>query len=520
MHAAGARNRGIVFGVNAGMFSGTRLKTRLIFWTATIVVLAVGGSFEIRTRVTASMLERDVEERSLTLVRVASRVLQDEIDDDMEARLQDFVDADPAMSRIDLFRTTAEGLTLVASTSEFELAIPDTLPAASDSRIETRGGIRELVTIDSVVGTDFWIVARSSLEGLDRYIAVNRIWAAVFSGGVIVIVVLLMNFMFDRLVSRRFDRLLGNLRHAEESGFNAREEPNDEIGVLAGMFADLLARFHVLNEDLKSQVDEATGSLHRRNQRLEETTHRLIAMQKKLLQSERLATVGQMAATFAHEIGSPLSSLSAHIQLLLEEPELSVEQRESLETIRREVRSLVEIVSELLRSARHGPEDFVPVNMNDVIESVHRLVEPRLSSQSIEVRSRLEPVPMIRGYRLYLEEVVLNLINNASEAMPDGGRLELSAWHDNKSQQVFVRIADNGPGIDPAVAGRALETFVTTRELGSGTGLGLAIVHDIVVTHGGSVELGSNDGRGTSVLLSFPALSGETANAYAPAPGR
>lgn len=505
--------RGIVQPVSFGVFSSRRLKTRLIFWTTTIVVLAVGGSFELRTRVTASTLEADLRERSLTLVRAAIRTFGDEVGTTdpgaLESRLQDFVDVDPAMSRIDLVRATPDGPVRVVSTADAAGPLAQDLTPASTTRINPASGLRELITIEPVEGTPFWIVAATSLEGLDRYVAVNRVWAAVFSAGVIILVVALMSFLFDRLISRRFDRLLSDLSQAEEDGYTSSDEPADEIGVLGQMFGNLLARVHTLNQDLKAQIAEATASLNRRNRRLEETTQELIGMQKKLLQSERLATVGQMAATFAHEIGSPLSSLSAHIQLLLEEPDLAPPHRETLETIREEIQSLVAIVNELLRTARHGPDDFVPVDMTEVAASVLRLVDPKLRSQSIRVRSSLEPVPEIRGYPLYLQEVLLNLINNASDAMPHGGDLDLRVWFDATTDRVRVRLADTGPGIAPDIIERAFESFVTTRALGSGTGLGLAIVREIMRSHNGTVELTSNNGRGTAALLSLPPLAGK-----------
>ena len=513
------RKRGIVHSVRLNLLSGRRLKTRLVFWTAAIVVLAVGGSLELRTRVTASMLERDMEERSLTLVRAAIRAFQGEIETTdpalIQSRLQDFVDADPAMSRIELVRATGGSPALVTTTADGTEPLVDILPPASTVYMAQRGRVRELITIEPIGSTGYWIVAMTSLEGLDRYVAVNRLWAVVSSAGVVVFVILLMSLLFDRLISRRFDRLLSNLSRAEESGVAPEGEPDDEIGLLARMFGDLLARVRSLNQDLRSQVAEATDSLNRRNRRLEETMQQLIVMQKKLLQSERLATVGQMAATFAHEIGSPLSSLSAHIQLLLEEPDLPSDYRETLETIRGEVHSLVQIVNELLRAARHGPEDFIPVDIGEVVESVHRLVEPKLRSQSIEVRSTLGAVPPIRGYPLYLEEVMLNLINNASEAMPKGGRLDLDVWYDERDNEVRVRVADTGPGIDPGVIERVFESFVTTRDLGSGTGLGLGIVREIMTSHNGTVELASRDGQGASALLSFPVLGADYRNGNA-----
>jgi signal transduction histidine kinase len=163
----------------------------------------------------------------------------------------------------------------------------------------------------------------------------------------------------------------------------------------------------------------------------------------------------------------------------------------------------------MLQTARHGPEDFVIVDLEAIVGQVERLVEPKLRSRHIDVQTSFKPVPPVRGYPLYIQEAILNLVNNASDAMPDGGALTLDVWHDAGADRVRVRVSDTGSGIDPQIVERVFEGFVTTKDLGSGTGLGLAIVRDIMSSHGGSVELSSPNGRGTTALLTFPPAAGD-----------
>jgi two-component system, NtrC family, sensor kinase len=273
----------------------------------------------------------------------------------------------------------------------------------------------------------------------------------------------------------------------------------------------LLSQVRSFNDDLKRKVADATDDVNRRNVALEETTRQMLVMQRQLLQAERLATVGQMAATFAHEIGSPMSSLSAHVQLLLEDSRLSEEQRESLVIIRGQIQSMVQIVNDLLRTARRGPADFVPTDINGILEAVLRLVQPKLMSQRIEVSARLEQLPRVRGYPLYLQEAFLNLINNASEAMPAGGQLELQSWFDRKTELVNIRISDTGPGIDPSIVESIFDRFVSTKSMGNGSGLGLAIVKDIIREHRGTVSIAPGDTHGTAAHITFPADASSTA---------
>jgi signal transduction histidine kinase len=230
----------------------------------------------------------------------------------------------------------------------------------------------------------------------------------------------------------------------------------------------------------------------------------MVEMQQQLLESERLATVGQMAATFAHEIGSPMASLSAHVQLLLEDPRLSEDQRETLGIVREQIQAVVQIVNEMLRSARRGPSDFVLTDINEILRTVVRLVHPKLSSQKIFEHLYLDPVPLVRGYPLYLQEAFLNIINNATDAMPAGGHLDVRCWFDTETGLVHIRITDTGPGIDEGIVEKMFDHFVTTKSIGEGTGLGLGIVKEIVDSHRGTIQIGSANGKGTAAHITFP----------------
>jgi signal transduction histidine kinase len=228
-------------------------------------------------------------------------------------------------------------------------------------------------------------------------------------------------------------------------------------------------------------------------------------MQHQLLQSERLATVGQMAATFAHEIGSPMSSLSAHVQSILADPTLADDQRETLVMIEEQLQAVVQIVDDLLRAARKGPSEYVPTDVNEILRAVVRLVEPTLIAQSIDVRMNLTRIPFVRGYPLYLQEAFLNLVKNAVQAMPQGGVLEVKTSFEEKSGRVSISIVDTGPGIDPSVMSRMFDDFVTTKAIGQGTGLGLGVVKDIVRSHQGTFRISANRGGGTAAHITFPA---------------
>jgi len=424
----------------------------------------------------------------------------------LEDRLREFVEADRTLTRLDIIRSNTGSPSLLATSSDQkEPGIRSVLPGLN-TWIENKAGERVMVTTAPLEGTQLALVAFSSLENIDRYEEVNRWITPVFSLFLIAIVIVPMSFLYSRTISQRFDELLEGIRRAQQGeASRIPDDRQDEIGAIAGTLNALLAQVHSFNDGLQLEVSRATQDLHKRNLALEETSRQMLAMQRQLLESERLATVGQMAATFAHEIGSPMSSLSAHVQLLLEDSRLSDDQRETLTVVREQIQSVVQIVNDLLRSARRGPADFVLTDLNGILETVVRLVQPKLTSQRIDVNIALEPLPFMRGYPLYLQEVFLNLINNASEAMPEGGQLEIRSWFDERRALLNVSIFDTGPGIDPSVVEKMFDHFVTTKAIGAGTGLGLGIVKEIVDNHRGTVHIAPMAGKGTSAHITFPA---------------
>ena len=137
-----------------------------------------------------------------------------------------------------------------------------------------------------------------------------------------------------------------------------------------------------------------------------------------------------------------------------------------------------------MRSARRGPEDFVPVNVAEIVNDVLKLVLPRLQAQNIVVQNHLPETLNVRGYALYLQEVFLNLINNSAEAIMRDGNIEISGGSD-AAGKIWIEVRDDGPGIDPKIVDDVWKQFVTTKAMRKGTGLGLAVVRDIVKQHGG-----------------------------------
>jgi signal transduction histidine kinase len=197
--------------------------------------------------------------------------------------------------------------------------------------------------------------------------------------------------------------------------------------------------------------------------------------------------------------------MSGYVQMLraAEPPGSPAAQR--LETVQQQITRVTAIVQSLLDRTRRPAPELRPAAPGELLEGVAELVRPMLSASRIELQLRVEPaLPCVPVDRSQLEQALLNLITNAIDAMPQGGRLTLAASAD--AAAVALRVSDTGTGIAPEDLPRVFEPLYTTKPQGYGTGLGLPIVREIVAGHGGSVRLESHPGAGTTAVVRLPAV--------------
>jgi len=234
------------------------------------------------------------------------------------------------------------------------------------------------------------------------------------------------------------------------------------------------------------------------------------AMEAQLIQSEKLAAVGQLVSGVAHELNNPLTSIAGLSELLLEQGELGAKDRGHLRVIHEEADRASRIVRSLLTFARQGPGEQAAVDLNDVIQRSLVLMAYDPTLKDVTIEKDLAPLPEVMGDRNALQQAVLNLLTNAAQALtanpPGRPRLiRVRTWFDDR---VRMRIADTGPGIPDALLPHLFTPFFTTKEPGQGTGLGLSITHSIVEAHGGRVALErSADGsgrEGAAFLVDLP----------------
>lgn len=268
----------------------------------------------------------------------------------------------------------------------------------------------------------------------------------------------------------------------------------------------LLSQISGFNDQLRRDIEAATNELATANDLLFKT-------QQRLARSERLAVVGQIAASLAHEIGTPLNSISGHLELLsAKHPDDAETQRRTL-IIERQLGFIVSTVKRLLEWTHKRRLVFEPIEINALIEELLWLVSPTLEKNSVVASLNADDkLPVIPGHRDSLQQVFLNLINNSIEAMPGGGKIEITTNLNTATERVEILFSDSGPGIEPDAVLHLFEPMWTTKP--SGSGFGLVIAEEIMNDHCGEIAFVKTENRGANFRLTLPLVQGEMKEVY------
>ena len=231
-----------------------------------------------------------------------------------------------------------------------------------------------------------------------------------------------------------------------------------------------------------------------------------VQLEEQLQISEKMASIGLLAAGVAHEVNTPLTGISSYTQMLLQGAEPTDPRTRMLEKIERQTFRAAKIVNGLLNLARPAQVDSGPIDVNAVINDVLSLLEHQLRNGRIQVRKELASTgPIVQGIEYKLQQVFLNLLLNARDAMPKGGWLTIVTR--GGPEWATVEVADTGSGIPSDHLSRIYDPFFTTKEIGRGTGLGLSITYGILQEHGGTITCDSHVGKGTRFILTLPLAS-------------
>jgi len=259
---------------------------------------------------------------------------------------------------------------------------------------------------------------------------------------------------------------------------------------------------------MMGDLQDTTREMRRREQELREK-------QEQLVQAAKLATLGELTTGVAHELNNPLNNIGLFIGNVIDSLDLGRVDHSSmlrqLQNAMQQVHKATEIITHLRTFGRAAPVSHEPTRVNDVIEQSLTLMREQLKLRSIEVVLRLDPSnPVVMANPIRLEQVFMNLLTNARDALSDASMKVIRISSRIESGSVALAVEDTGPGVPPELVHRIFDPFFTTKEVGAGTGLGLSITYGIIKDHEGSIRLENRPGEGATFVIELPMARGES----------
>jgi len=312
--------------------------------------------------------------------------------------------------------------------------------------------------------------------------------------------------LISRLILKPVRELLEATRRVAEGDLSARVDirENAEMQMLGDAFNQMTERLSESRRRLELSLDE----MKRLNQDLSRT-------QRELIFSEKLASVGRLAAGVAHEIGNPLSSMAGYLEILRKRSYLRPNDRDMLERMESEVARINEIIKELLDYSRPQEDAMEMVDINQSVESSLTLISGHKAWNGVTVEKELSRTRAVRANGSSIKQLIMNLALNAAQAMEGKGKVRIitRSVEAGGVRGVELVVEDTGPGIPAGDLERVFEPFFTTKPPGHGTGLGLSICQRIVENFKGSIRAESEEGKGASFIVWLPAAGEEDGRA-------
>jgi signal transduction histidine kinase len=336
----------------------------------------------------------------------------------------------------------------------------------------------------------WWSFGAGTPEAWRRYLVFSIVSALVPN--------LILVALVIRIISRPLRRLTEAAVAVSGGAYGTQVKiasANDEVGLLA-------ASFNEMSRKMAADIEH------------------LRALGEQLVRTEKLAAAGTLAAGVAHEVNNPLASISSLIQILQTraaaneaDGQSAAETREMLRLISTQIARITQVLRDMMDFARTRPPARSPLDVRRALDASIRLASFDKDFKRLDLTTDYDDsAPLVSADTDQLQQVFLNLLLNARDAMPEGGRIRISTAYSRAAQELLVEIADSGQGIAPEHRAHIFDPFFTTKPAGTGTGLGLAVCYGIITAHGGSIEVAPNRNgtSGTTVRVVLPATSDES----------
>jgi signal transduction histidine kinase len=484
------------------------LRVRLLLFVAAIVAAVVTAVAVLEVQSFERTLDQEIEDAARQTARaVADQLATARTVDPVNVRdaLHEIAEANPLVRSISVVTVAADGPELVASTLSEErsevLALSARAVASGTVQSERGDDLLSAVAPVRVRNVAMAAVATVSLAPVQQVRDRGRAIALAFTVPVIVLVTLLVDLTIRGLVHRPVADIRKTMYRAAsgELGARAAVMRPDELGAVSAGLNDMLARLEGFNAALQERVRDATDELRAKNLQLGDSYYQLLMLREALARAERMAALGHMAASVAHQAGTPLNLVSGYVQMLRGDPSLDPRVKERLVIVETQIHHVTRVLRTMLDQARQ-PLQRQRANLAEIVDRVCDLAAPRASQSGVRVeRAVATTLPAVDVDVVQFELVLMALVSNALDAMPDGGTLTIDVAA--ISAAVRIQVADTGAGIPLELLDRIFDPWMTTKPAGQGTGLGLGIARDVVVAHGGTIVARNRDTGGAVFVI-------------------
>ena len=425
----------------------------------------------------------------------------------LDSALKDHIQTDVRLARIDIFDIRRKNVNYVAGASRVQYEWPDNMVAEVSAKGKSR-----YVKLETEAGPSLGLLYPVSGETRDSRIIVGIIAFSranteimsrtqqlllFSSAGLLLAILLLLGISYGWMIGRPLKLIIGTIDDFQKGRYVERIPivRQDEWGQLADHFnrmADEIQNVMARNLDLTGHLAD----------RVREETLNVVQLQKQVDHLKQLTALGHLTANLAHDLGTPLHSIAGLAKLMLEREGWPPDVAHKLNLIVEQTQRLDNVIQNVRKATRLPEPHFELMTVHKIFSETLPLVEPLIQKNHVTIDVQIDrSAASLYVDRYRIQTALLNIIQNSIDAMPDGGKITISAEDDRAAKTSKIMIADNGQGIPADLLKKVCEPFFSSHQDEGMRGLGLAIVRDIVKAHGGRMEIQSTPGSGTSVIL-------------------
>ena len=431
----------------------------------------------------------------------------------LDSALKDFIQTDVRLARIDIFDISHGNVDYDTGASRVQYEWPDNIVFAAGAKNKVR-----YVKIETESGPALGLLYPASVDIKGSHVVVGIIGFSranaeimnsaqqllIFSSiGLLLFILFILGLSYGWIIGRPLKMIIQTIDEFQKGQYINRIPivHRDEWGQISkhfNMMADEIQDVITRNLDLNRHLED----------RVREETLKVVQLQKQVADLKQLTALGHLTANLAHDMGTPLHSIGGLANLLLEREGWPPDVAHKLKLIVQQTQRLDNVIQNVRKATRLPEPHFEVLTIQEILNETLPLVESFMQKNRVEMKVNVDDgIKQLYVDRYRIQTALMNIIQNALEAMPQGGKITISAQTISPDGLVSVTISDTGTGMPPDMIEKACEPFFSTRQNEGLRGLGLAIVRDIVKTHGGKMEIKSSLGQGTSIILYLPVFN-------------